>query len=108
MSTQTLSLDTAFEEFIASFAEVFSKPQLARFRVYLPGLIVYIGTHWLSRMHESVGHTKDYTTFTRFVSEAPWSYHEAEVEWRGYGFGYAHYKFEPPRPSCPVRSAATS
>jgi SRSO17 transposase len=84
MPTQTLSLDTVFEDFIAGFADVFSKPQLAHFRVYLLGLILYVGVHWLSRLHESVGHSKDYTTFTRFVSEAPWSHHELEVEWRGY------------------------
>lgn len=39
---------------------------------------------WLSRMPEGVGHTKDYTTFTRFVSEAPWSRQELEVDWQDY------------------------
>jgi len=84
MSTQILSLDTAFEDFMADFAKIFSKPQLAHFRVYLLGLLLYVGTHWLSRLHENVGHSKDYTAFTRFVSEAPWSRQKLEIEWRGY------------------------
>jgi SRSO17 transposase len=77
-------MDTTFEDFIAGFAEVFSKPQLAHFRVYLLGLILYVGTPWMSRLHESMGHNKDYSAFTRFVSEAPWSSQELAVEWQGY------------------------
>jgi len=77
-------LDAAFEEFVGQFAKVLSKPQLVHFRVYLLGLVLYVGIHWLSRLHECVGHSRDYTCFTRFVSEAPWSRPELEREWRGY------------------------
>ncbi len=84
MHPQTPQLDTAFDQFVDLFTAALSKPQLAHFRVYRIGLILYIGVHWLSRLHEHVGHDKDYPAFVRFISEALWKEETVETVWLGY------------------------